>query len=228
MKIYAKEQIAQSGQTTVSDFLNTLPTCPSVLASRVCEPSPAGTTVQLHGLPLGSTLLLIDGRRVESSAVQVFTGTVFDLNNLPLSAVERIEILPRAPPRSMAPTPSPASSTIVLRKDFDGIEANVKYGHAIGMDETDVSAAWGRHWSRGSLSVLGSYMDRSALPGAARALTANSDFTRFGGIDARYEACPLADFYSPQWRQPAWNELAVRRRGAWIFSAGVPCHPGPE
>ncbi|MDB6088404.1 MAG: TonB-dependent receptor, partial [Gammaproteobacteria bacterium] len=94
VKIYAKEQIEQSGQTTVSDFLNTLPDVSVAVGEQGLRTQSGGTTVQLHGLPVGTTLVLINGRRVESSAVQVFTGPIVDLNLLPLSAVERIEVLP--------------------------------------------------------------------------------------------------------------------------------------
>src|SRR6266404_2319165 len=57
VKVYKREQIDQSGQTTVSDFLNTLPEV-SVLIPDYGRTGNGGTTVQLHGLPIGTTLVL--------------------------------------------------------------------------------------------------------------------------------------------------------------------------
>src|SRR3546814_8932620 len=51
------------------------------------------TTVQMRGLPRGTTLVLINGRRAGDSASYSSSGQ-FDLSTIPLSLVERIEVLP--------------------------------------------------------------------------------------------------------------------------------------
>ncbi len=92
VRSYSSERIRQSGQGTVAEFLNTLP---EVSIAAIDGPlSPVGnyadqTSVQLHGLPRGTTLVLLNGRRVE-----VNNYGFFDLNNIPVSAIERIEVLP--------------------------------------------------------------------------------------------------------------------------------------
>src|SRR3546814_5962938 len=50
------------------------------------------STVQLRCLPQGTTLVLVNGRRVGGSAG--LNNGVFDLSTLPLAMVDRIEILP--------------------------------------------------------------------------------------------------------------------------------------
>src|SRR3546814_3305867 len=52
-----------------------------------------GTSVQLRGLPLGTTLNLINGRRAGDSSAFASTG-LFDLSSIPLAMVDRIEVLP--------------------------------------------------------------------------------------------------------------------------------------
>src|SRR3546814_15041387 len=52
-----------------------------------------GTSVQLRGLPLGTTLILINGRRAGESSAFASTG-LFDLSAIPLAMVDRIEVLP--------------------------------------------------------------------------------------------------------------------------------------
>src|SRR3546814_936097 len=51
------------------------------------------TTIQLRGLPKGTTLVLINGRRAGDSASYSDSGQ-FDLSTIPLALVERIEVLP--------------------------------------------------------------------------------------------------------------------------------------
>ena len=63
--VYERERIERSGQTTVTDFLNTLPQV------SVSTPENAGvyagqTTIQLRGLPKGTTLVLLNGRRLQN------------------------------------------------------------------------------------------------------------------------------------------------------------------
>src|SRR6266404_3395451 len=86
---YTRENIENSGQTTIGEFLNTLPEVSTFSNSAFQLGFVGAQTVQLHGLPVGTTLTLLDGRRLESNSVGFF-----DLSNIPLASVERIEILP--------------------------------------------------------------------------------------------------------------------------------------
>jgi outer membrane cobalamin receptor len=127
---------------------------------------------------------LINGRRVESAGIAGAQGIeFFDLNNLPLSAVERFEVVPEGSSAVYGSDAIAGVVNIVLRRNFNGLEANVKYGGASGTHETDGSLAWGQRWDRGSVSVIGSFQDRSELTGSARSITSNQDYTRFGGLD---------------------------------------------
>ncbi len=50
--------------------------------------------MRLRGLPLGTTLVLINGRRLEGGGVSAYSGGFFDLNAIPASVIDRIEIVP--------------------------------------------------------------------------------------------------------------------------------------
>src|SRR6266853_796171 len=86
---YTREDIERSGQTTVADFLNSLPDVSTRGDDGLTSEFPGKSTVRLHGLPVGTTLVLLNGRRLETSSLGFF-----DLNNIPASAVERVEVLP--------------------------------------------------------------------------------------------------------------------------------------
>ena len=138
--VYTKEAIEQSGQTTVADFLNTLPSV-SIATTEFAAPQGVGgaTTVQLRGLNVGTTLVLLNGRRVEQGGAA--GGYFFDLNTIPSVAVERIEIVADGSSAIYGSDAIAGVVNIILKKDFDGFEASAKYGGATGIDEWTGSAA---------------------------------------------------------------------------------------
>jgi AraC family transcriptional regulator len=70
VKIFTRADIDRSGQTTLTDFLNTIPDVSVASTENLFQNVVGGTSVTLHGLPVGTTLVLINGRRVESSPAQ--------------------------------------------------------------------------------------------------------------------------------------------------------------
>jgi iron complex outermembrane receptor protein len=196
VKVYTREQIDQSGQTTVADFLNTLPDVSVAIGENGFQTFAGGTTVQLHGLPVGTTLVLLDGRRLETSGSQGRSGDFFDLNNIPLSAVERIDVVADGSSAVYGSDAIAGVVNIILKKDFDGFEAKARYGGAAGTHEWDNDLAWGKRWDSGSFSIIGSYQSRSELDVSARELTQSNDYRAFGGADNNGNTCNPGNVYS--------------------------------
>lgn len=71
----------------------------------------ANSAVDLRGVGLQRTLVLVDGRRLPSMPSRVAGLEQSDINAIPLGAVERIETLPPPPAASTAPPPSAGWST---------------------------------------------------------------------------------------------------------------------
>ena len=164
VRTYTKARIDQSGQGTVADFLSTLPEVSTSSIDLSVGSYADETTVQLHGLPVGTTLVLLNGRRVE-----INNYGFFDLNNIPIAAVERIEVLPVGSSAIYGADSLAGAVNIVLKKDFTGLEANVRYGGASGTDEIDANIAGGYSWDRGSFSVIAFYqVEASCLEPSAR------------------------------------------------------------
>ena len=193
IKVYTREQIDRSGQTTVFDFLNTLPEVSVSNTNSSLQNFAGATTVQLRGLPVGTTLVLINGHRVE--AVGGFFNSFFDLNNIPAPAVERIEILPVGSAAIYGSDAIAGVVNIILKK-AEGLAADLNYGHAAGLDDTTAGLTWGRKWARGSVSITGSYLNHGALTGDERSITSDADYRRFGGTDARQTFCSPGNIYS--------------------------------
>ena len=166
VRTYTKQQIDQSGQGTIADFLSTLPDVSMSSIDSAVGSYADQTTVRLHGLPVGTTLVLLNGRRVE-----INNYGFFDLNNIPVAALERVEVLPVGSSAIYGADALAGAVNFVLKKDFTGLDANVRYGHANGTDEFDANLSGGYAWDNASLSLIASYQSRSELLGAERAIT---------------------------------------------------------
>jgi|HubBroStandDraft_4_1064222.scaffolds.fasta_scaffold03475_3 iron complex outermembrane receptor protein len=193
--IYTAEQIEQSGQTTVADFLSTLPAVSLAVAENGYQATYGSTTVQLRGLPFGTTLVLLNGRRLQTSGTQA-QDDFFDLNNIPLSAVERIEVVADGSSAIYGSDAIAGVVNILLKTNFTGLEVNAKYGAASGIHEWDESLAWGQRWDKGSLSIVASDQERTDLDFSQRMLTASQDYRAFGGPDNNFPDCNPPNVFS--------------------------------
>src|SRR5579862_3810890 len=168
VRVYSREEIERSGENSLADFLNTLPAV-SLASTETIAENIGGSTVSLRGLPLGTTLVLLNGRRLQTSGIQgLFGNDFFDLNNIPLAAVEQIDVVADG---SSAVYGSDAIAGVVnikLKKSFDGAEASVQSGWAKDQNESNSSLAFGRQLDEGSFSVIGSLQRRGSLDTSER------------------------------------------------------------
>src|SRR5258706_5691566 len=177
LHIYELPRIEQSGQSTVTDFLATLPE----VSLNSVESTNGGTTVRVRGAIRGSVLVLINGRRIQPVTGGVAPFGFFDLNTIPLALVERIEVLPSGSSAIYGGDALAGVVNVVLRSGFPGVEAESGYKWANNTDEKTFSAGAGWKAHAFSVSIMGTYSDRSPLFGRDRDITANPDLRRFGG-----------------------------------------------
>jgi iron complex outermembrane receptor protein len=194
VQVYTRAQIDLSGQTTAAAFLNTLPSV-SVISGESTNTPFGGTTVQLRGLPFGTTLVLINGRRLQTSGTQAGTD-FFDLNNIPAESIDRIEVVAEGSSAIYGSDAIAGVVNIILRKNLDGFETSFKYGSANGFDESNTMVSWGKTADRGAFSIVGSYQSRSELQASQRPLTASQDYTPYGGPNKNYPMCNPGNVYS--------------------------------
>ncbi len=88
---FNQKDIKKSGVTTVTDFIQQIPAMQgfSVAADSVGGGGGGITTASIHDIGSAYTLVLLNGRRVAAAN----SGTTIDLNSIPLSAIERVEVL---------------------------------------------------------------------------------------------------------------------------------------
>src|SRR5947207_12869056 len=79
----------------------------------------------LRGLGSARTLVLLNGKRLATTA---FSGTAVDLNAIPLSAIERVEILTDGASAIYGTDAIAGVINFILRQDFTGFEGFAFYG----------------------------------------------------------------------------------------------------
>jgi iron complex outermembrane receptor protein len=196
VRVYDRQVIERSGQTTVGDFLNTLPTVSTAITESGQQQNPVGgSTVRLRGLPIGTTLLLVNGRRIQTSGSQA-ESDFFDLNNIPVAAIERIEVVADGASAVYGSDAIGGVINIILKKNVDGLEVMAQGGFASGLRDATASLAFGRQWDRFSISAVGSFQSRTALLTDERSITRSSDYSRFGGPNNNFPACNPGNVFS--------------------------------
>lgn len=187
VNVYSGEDIERSGQTSLGRFLASL----NEVSASAGEGSAASTlgqgTVQLRGLPLGSTLVLVNGRRVQ--AVGSSGANFFNLNLIPLAAIERVEIVPVGSSAVYGGDALAGVVNVILKKHIDGQAFTARLGGGHGTRDGGLSLATGGEDENGSYLLLGSYSKTTPLTMAEREFFRDADYRRFGGSDTRVRNC---------------------------------------
>lgn len=134
-----------------------------------------GASVSLRGLGADSTLILVNGRRISVSPFAKGIDTAFvDINNIPLSAIERVEILKDGASATYGSDAIAGVINIVLKDNFDGLEVSVKTGSTAdgGGGENNISLLWGNSNEKSSHTFVMDYFERDEI------LYADRDYSR--------------------------------------------------
>ncbi|WP_332772055.1 TonB-dependent receptor [Phenylobacterium sp.] len=181
--IIERDAIDRLGSSNVADVLNYLPQ-QSFSLNEAFNVS-GERRVQLRGLGAGTTLVLINGRRTVVGASAV-SRSAFDLNTIPLAAVERVEVLADSASAVYGADAVGGVVNIVLKTSLDRPVLEGSYGAAQGGgEETRVSFSTGGRTDRARGAITVDYFKRDPLYGATRDYIANADYRRFGGVDRR-------------------------------------------
>lgn len=144
--------------------------------------------VSLRGLGADATLVLINGRRVAISAfAEGITNSFVDINSIPVSAIERIDILKDGASAIYGSDAVAGVVNVILKKDIDGIEVNLGYGGTDGpnYEETSASIVWGTSNEKSSASVIIDYFKNTSLSSGEMGSLGTADQRALGGKDFR-------------------------------------------
>jgi iron complex outermembrane receptor protein len=131
VEIITREQIERTGKPTIADVLKSVPSNTGGAFGESFSNSfaPGASSISLRGLGQKTTLVLINGRRVAGYGfAQNIQDTFVDLNSIPSSAVERVEILKDGASAIYGSDAIAGVVNIILRRDFRGVEASADVG----------------------------------------------------------------------------------------------------
>lgn len=128
IQVITREDIQKSGANSVAELLRDIPS----VAGGSLNDFNAGNgfgrgtqSVSLRGLGSVATLVLVNGRRVETAPVadpNLGQGAAFNLNVIPVGAIERIEILKDGASAIYGSDAIAGVINVILRKDYTGGE----------------------------------------------------------------------------------------------------------
>lgn len=197
---FDREVIEQSGAATVADFIQR--TLTQNFAAGASEQTlgtgragaelnqGSGVGVNIRGLGTDSTLVLINGKRIASSGV----GSFVDVSMLPVSAIERVEILTDGASAIYGSDAVGGVVNFILRDDYEGAETRLRYGTVTEGDlsEYQVGQSLGGNWGSGRALLSYEFYNRGALDSEDRELTQ----VAFDPIDVLPEQTRNSVFFS--------------------------------
>jgi len=193
----SQEDIQKSGVTDLISLFTKLPISGqgtfSTQANSSDDTANGGSSVSLRGLGADSTLILVNGRRVSVSPFAKGIDTAFvDINNIPLSAIKRVDILKDGASATYGSDAVAGVINVILRDDVEGVEVSGKIGSTAdgGGDEQSISLVFGDSTEKTSHTFILEYFDREEV------LYADRSYSRTANQQARTGNANATDFRS--------------------------------
>jgi iron complex outermembrane receptor protein len=127
--IVTRQEIERSGATNLEQLVQAISsssTAGAVTGSALAGMSSFGiSTASLRGLGSNRTLILLNGRRMAPFGID---SQSVDLNSIPMSAIERVEILNDGASSIYGSEAIAGVMNFITRQDFKGAEASINYG----------------------------------------------------------------------------------------------------
>lgn len=190
-------------------------------------------SVDLRGLGVGNTLVLLNGRRVvqhpgSQASASLAPVITYNTNAIPVYGIQRVEVLRDGAAAIYGTDAVAGVVNTVLRDNINGGSLSLQYGggEGTGLREFNASGYLGKDLgeNRGNISILFNYTRRTALTSQDQDFTATADhraFPDFAGtvfagnnaLDDRSTLSPWGDFTTG---------VRVRRAGTNVTTnAGV-------
>lgn len=201
--VLSRNDILQTGAINVADVLNQSPV--AFAGSDQSNSSFSTTSVGLNTTALRNlgeerTLVLLNGRRFVSG-VSPSSGYAVDLNSIPTSMVERIEILKSAASATYGSDAVAGVVNIITRKDFEGVDINAQAGVSGEGDRntSTFSLTTGGNWDGGNAWLSLGYDEDDGLKSSDRDFS-NQDLAWITDDEGNEVIGPVESSYPPQGR----------------------------
>jgi iron complex outermembrane recepter protein len=158
IQVISAEEIQASGVTNIQELLLKIPNTGTPTISRTnsnFQTSSVGiSTIDLRNLGEARTLVLVNGRRYVAG---VPGDSAVDLNTIPVQFVERVEIITGGQSSVYGSDAVAGVVNFILKKDFEGVELDVKYGESSQGDDRrrEANITFGTNSANGRANLMG-------------------------------------------------------------------------
>ncbi|MET3665002.1 TonB-dependent receptor [Caulobacter sp. 1776] len=162
-----------TGLLQASTIASGSPQVTSAISSAfVTDGGPGSETVSLRGLGPNRTLVLLNGRRAGPAGTRGGV-SAFDLNVLPLSVIDHVDILKDGASSIYGSDAVAGVVNIITKRDTDGIDAEMFYSQPQkhGGEQYSASASWAKTFDRGFLSISYEYFKKAEQTNGQRPYT---------------------------------------------------------
>ena len=172
VEVVDREEIENIGAVSIADITRNLSVNSGSenASDSFTQGATQGTSnVNLRGLGLSSTLILVDGRRQTLTGATANDGSVFvNTNSIPVVALERVEVLKEGAAAVYGSDAVAGVVNYIFRRDFTGVEFEMSSQEADISGQTDdrVSVIWGAENGNTNFVLAASILDRSPMSGA--------------------------------------------------------------
>ena len=220
--VIKREDIERTGATTVADLLEKVTSNNgagyNVAAALGDAARPGFSGASLRALGSNNTLVLMNGRRL---SVYAFDGGAVSLNDIPLDAIERIEILRDGASSTYGTDAIAGVINLITRKDFKGgvVQANYTRPVKTGGTSKDVAATLGLGdltADKFNVMLNLSHLDLEAIKAADRKF-ASTAFRPDLGVNRLSSNAFPANISVPG--------VGLRSPGANAYNGGAGCAP---
>lgn len=190
--VLTAETMERAGFTTVTDAIRSISadSAGSIGTGFQSGFSAGGSAVSLRGLGVSSTLVLIDGLRSANFPINDDGHNAYvDLNSIPFSTVERVEVLKDGASATYGADAIGGVVNLILKKQFEGVEGSLESGQADRGDaehlRADLTVGFGDYEATGwNLYLNAEYQRDDRVSSHDRGFPYNTqDLTRIGGLD---------------------------------------------
>ncbi len=164
--------IIASGATSIDDVLQKMTASGGAMTNAAVNNGSGGNArVNLRGLGSNRTLVLVNGRRMIASGTGAASSV--DLNTIPVSMIQRIEVLKDGASAVYGTDAIAGVVNIILKRDFDGFEMNVQTGMSGqgDADETSIDFTIGNTFDKGNIVINAQYTKRGEASQADRSFS---------------------------------------------------------
>ncbi|HEX6537144.1 MAG TPA: TonB-dependent receptor [Gemmatimonadaceae bacterium] len=238
--VFPMEQIRQQGTTETAQILSQLSPSVNFQRQSVSDATEIVRPFTMRGLSPDHTLVLVDGKRLHRTALVHYYGAGMgagssgvDLNMLPASMIERLEVLRDGAASqygsdaiagvvNVVPRAGGFSPTISVEGGSYVTTGAPNAGTTTDGGTVDVNGAWGLRAGRGSVALFAEYRDRNptnragADPEDQLAVGDHDSVDVRGEVVRKNNAIPMPNYH---WGDGASNDLMTFMNAALPLGA---------